>query len=237
MRGRVATWAAVVAIVAATAACGTGADPTTTPTEPGEPTPAASATISATPGEPVDAGPAQGDAVAVVGVAHDETLALRSSPGGTGDVLSRVGPVEADLVAAGESRRVDGSLWYLVTVDGRTGWVDGAHVQHLGDVDDVTSRVIELLGSTPVAATMQELGLVVARGLASADPESRITMTVDASVGDLGEVTYDVLGLGDDAIGGLRLHVFGTPSADGFVLKSVEQTTLCLRGVADGLCL
>ena len=66
-------------------------------------------------------------------------------------------------------------------------------------------------------------------------------------VGDLGEVTYDVVGLPDDATYGARLHVFGTPAsnlpgsalkrANRFSLKTVESTSLCRRGVtADGLC-
>lgn len=55
--------------------------------------------------------------------------------------------------------------------------------------------------------------------------------------GDLGEVTWEVLGLADDSVWGLRLHVFGTPVPDGFSLKSVEQTDLCLRGGSpDGFC-
>lgn len=55
---------------------------------------------------------------------------------------------------------------------------------------------------------------------------------------DLGEVTYDVMVLGDDALCGVRLHVFGQPSAsgEGFVLENVEQTLLCGRALADGLC-
>ena len=85
---------------------------------------------------------------------------------------------------------------------------------------------------------MTDLGRVVAEALASDEPPSRIVMTVSPTVGDLGEVTYDVVGLGDDALRGFRLHVFGTPSesGEGFVLRSVEQTLLCGRGVNAGLC-
>jgi hypothetical protein len=62
-------------------------------------------------------------------------------------------------------------------------------------------------------------------------------MSVAPTVGDLGEVTYDVIGLGDDAVYGYRLHVFGEPVTDGFSLRTVERTYLCSRGVdADELC-
>jgi hypothetical protein len=52
-------------------------------------------------------------------------------------------------------------------------------------------------------------------------------------------VTYDVVGLGDDAVFGFRLHIFGEPTENGeaFSLKSVEATSLCGRAVtADGVC-
>jgi hypothetical protein len=60
---------------------------------------------------------------------------------------------------------------------------------------------------------------------------------VAPSEGDLGEVTFDVVGYPDDAVYGQRLHVFGrSGEGGGFDLKSVESTLLCRRGVADGVC-
>ncbi|NNC44231.1 MAG: hypothetical protein HKO03_13440 [Acidimicrobiia bacterium] len=58
--------------------------------------------------------------------------------------------------------------------------------------------------------------------------------------GDLGEVTYDVVGIGDDSVLGERLHIFGQPTGDGsgFSLMAVESQVLCGRGVTDqGLCI
>ncbi|HUL99472.1 MAG TPA: hypothetical protein VLU24_08665, partial [Mycobacterium sp.] len=71
------------------------------------------------------------------------------------------------------------------------------------------------------------------------NPRSRATVTVaPTTVGDLGEVTYDVVGFPDDAIAGERLHILGTPG-DRFTLEKVEATSLCRRGVSGdspGLC-
>ena len=101
-----------------------------------------------------------------------------------------------------------------------------------------TANLIADLGETPVAETMVELGTVVAEANASTDPPSRIRMSEAPTVGDLGEVTFDVVGLGDDALFGVRLKVFGTPGDGNFTLKTVERTLLCSRGVsAAGLCL
>jgi hypothetical protein len=222
----------VASVVALTAACGSDQDPADTPT----PTATTSATTPGLPGEPIDIGPRQDDVVAVVGVAHDDVLNLRAAPGPDEDSLAELDPLADDLVALGQSRLLEDSIWYLVSVDGVEGWVNSAYVQYLGGVDDATSMVIDTIGSTPHAATMPELGLIVAEQFASTEPPSRITMTVPASLGAFGEVTYDVVGLADDSVGGFRLHVFGTPGADGFVLKSVERTLLCLRGVSEGLC-
>ena len=89
-----------------------------------------------------------------------------------------------------------------------------------------------------MAVAAIRIGMIVAETLASDEPPSRIVMSVGPTVGDLGEVTYDVVGIGDDAVRGFRLHVFGTPDegGEGFVLKSVEQTVLCGRGLSGELC-
>jgi hypothetical protein len=55
-------------------------------------------------------------------------------------------------------------------------------------------------------------------------------------VGDLGEVTVDVVGLADDSILGWRLHVFAQPEGATFHVRTVEQTVLCARGADAGLC-
>jgi hypothetical protein len=234
MRWRLAACGAVASILALTAACGSDQDPAGTPTPSGEPTVTASSPVL--PGEPIDIGPSEGDVVAVVGVGHDDVLHVRAAPGPEQDSLAALDPLADDLVAEGQSRLLEDSIWYLVSVDEVEGWVNSSYVQYLGGVDDATSLVVDRTGSIPRAATMPQLGLIVAEQFASTEPPSRVTMTVPASLGSLGEVTYDVVGLGDDSIGGFRLHVFGTPDGNGFVLKSVERTVLCLRGVSDGLC-
>ena len=63
---------------------------------------------------------------------------------------------------------------------------------------------------------------------------------VDGPVpGDPGEVTVDVVGLGDDAQRGERLRIVVTGDAAGgsLAVRTVEATALCARGVsAEGLC-
>lgn len=205
----------------------TSAPGITTTTEPGE-----------LPGEPIDFGPAEGDVVAVIGVAHDDVLNLREAPGADQEIVDEIPPLEDRLVALGETRDIGESFWIAVDYEGTRGWVHLGFIGYPGDTTDETAAVVDDLGETPTADTMEELGLLVAESLASEEPASDITLTVEPTVGDLGEVTYDVIGLGDDAVRGLRVHVFGEEVDGEFSLRSVEMTTLCGRGVtADGLCI
>jgi hypothetical protein len=174
-----------------------------------------------------------GDTLAVIGVAHDDVLNLRSAPGADQDILAGIPPLHANLTAVGETRELPGSMWIGVEYDGTRGWVNLRFVGYLGDTTDATAAIIDNLGGRPAADTMLDLGLIIAESLASDEPKSDLVVTVAPSAGDLGEVTYDVIGLGDDAVRGLRVHVFGEPTNGEFSLRTVEITSLCGRGADD----
>jgi hypothetical protein len=140
------------------------------------------------------------------------------------------------LVASGETRELPGAFWVKVSHGEKLGWVHLGFVGYAGGVEDVTAEVIDDLGETPSADTMVELGLIVAEAMASEDPPSEIVRVTPVVTGDLHEVTYDVIGFGDDSVRGVRLHVFGQASGSGFTLKSIEMMVICGRGVDDGTC-
>ncbi len=226
-------------------------DPTTTTeastTEGSEPSSVSSETsagVSSTgstelPGEPFEGFVANGDQLGVVGVAHDDVLNVRAGPGTDQAVLAQLDPLAVDLVATGRGRRLTRTIWYEVRSGAVTGWSNASFLAFHGTVDDVTAEIIEQLGSRPITETMLELGMIVAEARSSDDVDSRMVLSVAPTVGDLGEVTFDVIGLADDALYGYRLHVFGQPteSGEGFGLGSVEQTSLCGRGVDEvGRC-
>lgn len=192
------------------------------------------------PGDPVDLGPRAGDALAVVGIAHDDVLALRETPGDEGSVVTTVAPTEAGLIAQGQTRSLPGAFWTLVEWGGTPGWVNLRHVAYLGDTFDATADRLAAIGARPSARTMTELGRIITESMRSpdAEPTPRLVVVVGESVGDLGEVTLDLIGLADDSLRGYRVHVFGEPVNGGFVLRTVEVTNLCARGVGAGrLCL
>ena len=195
-------------------------------------------TTTTVPGEMVDYGPVSGDVLAVVGVRHDDVLNVRSGPGVGFPVIAKLAPTADDVVALGKTWSLPGALWIEVEAEGTDGWVNLAYVSYLGDTNDATAGIVDGIGETPRAETMLDLGLVVAEAVAGDSEAARIVVSVAPTVGDLGEVTYDVVGFGDDSVLGARLHVFGQPDegGEGFVLKSVELTVMCSRGVSAGAC-
>lgn len=226
------------------------------------------------PGEPYEFGPGEGTSLAVVGVDYEDALGLRDVPAGeTIAALSLGNPIayllavtevpagapaayfdswEGAVVATGRTRRLPDStwpdaVWNEVRVAGHLGWAPAAFLAPLGLTDDITAHIIDRLGGRPTAATLVDLGLLVAEGYASPEPPTRVVVTVGPSLFEgLGEVIVDVVNLPDDSLLGYRLHIFATPAGDWmsehpgpFTLRSVERTVLCQshRGTTpEGLC-
>lgn len=187
------------------------------------------------PGEPFGLAPEEGAVLAVVGVAADDVLNVRAGPGVEFAVVAGLAPTAAEAVATGRARQLDlGAVWVEVRAGDVTGWASFRYLAYLGTVDDVTSRLPQL----PTGGDLVALAEQVARQR-HPGPEGAPTVTVvdGPHVGDLGEVTVDVLGLLDDSVLGERLHVFAHPHDGVFTVRTVEVTTLCARGLSDGLCL
>ena len=188
------------------------------------------------PGEPVDIGPQAGDVLGVVGVRHDDVLNVRAAPGIDQEIATTLAPTTEGVVALGHTRLLTSSGWYEISVDGTIGWANASFLAFLGAVDDATHEVVAHYGGIPTAGSLEEMADLVTAVFASTEPESRITITVAPSAGDLGEITADVVGIGDDAVAGFRLHIFAQTEGGDWGLKSVERTTLCSRGLSGELC-
>ncbi|MGI9597711.1 MAG: hypothetical protein ACR2QK_16225 [Acidimicrobiales bacterium] len=207
----------------------TAGDPTTTTTS--------GPTTTVLPGEEIDGFPQAGATLVVMGVAHDDVLNVRAAPGTDQLVVATAEPTADDLVATGRARQLPSSIWYEVTVGGESGWVGSRFVAFLGGTDDFTAEFLDG-EQAPLAETMIDLGELVADRVATDDPESSVVQSVVGTVGDLGEITYDVIGIGDDAVAGYRLHIFAVEDEGGeaFVLRTIERTTFCSRGLSGELC-
>jgi hypothetical protein len=255
--------AAAVALVTLLIVGGCATDPAADPSSPATPEPSsvATPTASSTPaptttdearadvtaddedtddvaGEPVPFFFRRGDVVGVVGVAYDDVLNVRAGPGVDQRVIGRLDPL-GDATATGTARQLSRSIWAQIDTGRVVGWANVRFLGYLGRTGDVTTEVMEAMGDDRTGGTMGTLGRGVARSRASTDPPSDIVVVAEPTTGDLGEIVVDVIGLGDDAVLGLRLHVFGQPidTDAGFDLKSVEETLICGRGVSgDGIC-
>lgn len=255
---------AVVTLLAVGAACGEPSDVESLPS-PAAAAPEAAATTTTTttsatpstttlPGEPFD--PLYAPAGAVLGavaIPYDAMLTLHALPGAGQPVVASLPPLATGIVSTGRAQSLgvrDG--WLEVTAAGATGWAPLLNLFHIGGTTDATSRIVTLLGGTPTAPTMLELGRTVADAIASTDPEvtSRVVVVVAPTDGPTGEVTYDVVDFPDDSVAGARLRVTGrqVPAGDlpgtafasvmVYELVSVESTALCYRGATtDGLCI
>ena len=195
---------------------------------------------AALPGERQDIYPHEGAKLAVVGVAADDTLKVRSGPGTGFGVVFELRPTAMNATATGHNRSVpDAGWWSEITVEGRTGWANTAFLLQPGQVDDITAALFPTPAERPTAKTMAELGRTVARVRAGDNPEAKIIIVDGPRAGDVSEISVDIIGLGDDSVGGERLHIFAEPGSDrrSFTVRSVEATTFCSRGVTpDRLC-
>ena len=209
---------------------------TTTTVEVTTTTAAPSPTTTTLAGNPIDFGPADGDVLMVIGVRHDDVLNLRAGPGANQPIRDEIPPTFDDLVAEGNTRELPSSLWVEVDYEGTTGWVHMAYIAFEGDTYDDTAQIISDMGERPTESSMTALGELIAEHYTSDAPQSDIVQVTPVTSGDLSEVTYDVVGFGDDAVRGVRLHVFAEEGGGEFSLRTIEVTLLCGRGVDDGAC-
>jgi hypothetical protein len=188
--------------------------------------------------------PEPGAMLVVLGVAHDDVLNVRHLPGLTGDIIATLDPLADDFMFAGRARRLPISIWWeITTADGVTGWVSGAYTAAEGVTDDTTAEIVAQIGH-PSGDSIEAVGLEIAESVVPDGEEEyvqRIVIVVAASEGTLGEITYDVVGVGDDAVRGQRLHIFLVDEDDNgtWTLHTVETTVMCTshRGTnPDGLC-
>ncbi len=208
------------------------------PFDHGRPLPAAIPDDSL-PGSAIDMGPGAGTTVSVVGVAFDDVLNVRTLPDATSDPIASLAPMATDLVHTGRKRDVGASIWWEIQLPEGVGWANAKFLAPMAETGDVTADLVAHLGGLASASTVEALIRQVMDhyAMVSEGPAPSVTLVAEPVTGDLIEAWVDVTGYPDDSVLGERLHLFVADEGGVFGLKSVESTTLCRRGVADGLCL
>ena len=198
-------------------------------------------TATTMPGEDFDTYvPEPGDGLAVTGIAWDDILNVRSGPGVGYPVIATFEPTTVGVVAGGDGRLLDGSIWWSVQLGDRIGWVNARYVSRVGRARDITASVHAALGDPAVAET--GLDLATAIGGDSIGDEWGETVVVQGAEprqDGTSEMIVDLVGLHDDAVGTVRLRLVLRDSSlpELVELVSAESTAMCSRGVtADGVC-
>lgn len=181
--------------------------------------------------------PVEGPVLGVVGVRFDDMLNVRSGPGVGFPVVGALSPTATGIAGTGDGWQLpSGAVWWRIDSGSVEGWAASRFLSRIDGTTDVTSSVVGALGELPTAETMLDLGTLVAQTFVDTDVGSDVVQVTAPTVGDLGEIAFDVIGLADDSVGGARVHVFATPGDESFTLKAVELTAFCTRGLAEGIC-
>lgn len=193
------------------------------------------------PGEDVELFYQEGDELGVAGLdPEDAPLEVLQVPlDQDGEVVGELEPLDAVVVTGRQRQDPDDAgagIWTEVELADGYGWVEGG-LAYFAGTEDVTEDYID---EVPPAEDAQTIAEGVAERAAGEDtdqdpgPEWTLISTPD----DYGEDFYrlDVTGLMDDSLAGYRLFVTVEDTGEGYELTQVEQTQLCQRGVAEGLC-
>lgn len=180
---------------------------------------------------------ATGAVLTVAGVPVDDVLNVRVGPGPEFQVITTLAPTSSgDAVATGRNRDVESGIWAEIEMGDIVGWAKTEFLMQAGAVIDDTANLFPTAQDHPSGPTPEVLARQVADAYASLEPDSTVTIIDGPRHGDLSTVTVDVLGLGDDSIGGYRVHIVLEQVQTGYRVRNVETTTLCARGFDGRRC-
>jgi hypothetical protein len=216
----VTSWGVVLLVVA-----GCGGEAVVPTTTPSTTTTVVVETTFTLPGAETESTFRSGDLVGVVGADDGVTHWLVDFPGVDG-VAREIQPTDTGLEALGIAWQVDDVLWERLAFADREGFFPRSMLAFIGEPEDVTD-----LYATLTSESVEDLGAQIAGEIEATE----IVLVAEPS--SL-EVVYDVMGLGDDSVGGYRVRVIAREVDAGFTAELVERTPLCRRGLSDsGQCL
>lgn len=193
----------------------------------------------ALPGADTELGPAAGDRLIPVGVAHDDVLHVRDAPGADSGAVGQLQPVDTGITATGHNRQLDdSSVWAEIEVPDEQiiGWSSTEYLGYIGDAVDITADFPD--GWTGESVWQLAEQVIAARYEDHEDYEDlSFVLIADAvEVPGASDALIDVLEFADHAVRGDRVSVRGTATDEGYLLERVAVTPLCWRGVSQGLC-
>jgi hypothetical protein len=177
--------------------------------------------------------------LAVIGVAPDDTLALRERPGANERQLGALPHDTRGVKALGSVCRVGSATWFRVALGDAEGWANGAFLSPATKPVDETARFRKLLGTARFAsdgALVSALQKALERELGK-EPEPRFEAKLVGTA--RGSVTVALLHLccfADDSVQGEQVWLELAQKDGQWTLARARASRLCSRGTSGDLC-
>lgn len=232
---------------------GSTTSPTTTTSITTDPptTVAAAGSSTTVTGTPFTIGPAAGEAMAVVGVSHDDVLNFRTAPDAGAAVVATASPLSTSPTIVSNGSGVvtsAGDNWWNVKVDGTEAWANFGYLGALtGAKTSVLSQIlIDMPGITApdVESLAQNVAHVRSGGSGQPVVFSAEPVAVDAQGG---EAVIDVIGVADASLKGERIWLSfqfvwdnsdpSNPVVAEVALSEALMMPICAKGVANSACI
>lgn len=176
----------------------------------------------------------------MIGVAPDDTLALRERPGASERQIGALPHDTRGVKALGPVCRVGSATWFRVALGDADGWANGAFLVPATKPADQTARFQKLLGAarfTSDTALVAALQKALDRELGK-EPEPRFEARLLGTA--RGSSTVALLHLccfGDDSVQGEQVWLELAENAGRWSLVRARVSSLCSRGTSGDLCL
>lgn len=194
--------------------------------------------------------PPAGQQLDVVGVIGTDVLNFRQRPDPSSPILATAPPATEGVtpplvVATGVGQNFGNEVWWQVTIDGTTAWANARFLGMLG-VSANTFDELEAEMASLSAETIEELAEAIAA--TRSDGPIPVVVVVELIGVDAPSslATIDVIGIGDDAVRGERIHLnlFNIRDIEaqefiilGYEITDATSTAICGRGITvDDLC-
>jgi hypothetical protein len=178
--------------------------------------------------------------LAVIGVAPDDTLALREGPGASERQVGALPHDTRGVRALGPVCRAGTATWFQVALGGAEGWANGAFLSPATNPADETERFRKILGAarfasdTALVATLQK---ALERELGK-EPEPRFAAKLVGIA--RGNATVALLSLccfADDSVAGEQVWLELARKDGTWSIARARVSRLCPRGTSGDLCL
>lgn len=194
--------------------------------------------------------PPAGIRLDIVGVVGTDVLNFRQRPDPSSPILATAPPATEGVtsplvVATGVGQNFGNEIWWQVTIDGATAWANARFLGMLGVSTNIFDELEADMASLS-ADSIEELAAAIAATRSDGPTPTAVVVELLGVDAPSSLATIDVIGIGDDAVKGERIHLdlFNIRDIDaqefvilGYEITDATSTAICGRGITiDDLC-